>query len=156
MNGTHGDGGEISLSSCEAAEWPSKSRKSNPPSTPSLSGRGVSRAALVAVLLAALSLCARAAAQEPSTEELAWLKAHVIEVKSVNAGTGFDDLRPLKDLIGPARIVALEAALAEAKDAACAECNAHTLDGEQATRWNDLAVRWQDALAGDATKGSAE
>ncbi|HPM23602.1 MAG TPA: hypothetical protein PLP66_06825, partial [Phycisphaerae bacterium] len=107
MNGTHGDGGEISLSSCEAAEWPSKSRKSNPPSTPSLSGRGVSRAALVAVLLAALSLCARAAAQEPSTEELAWLKAHVIEVKSVNAGTGFDDLRPLKDLIGPARIVAL-------------------------------------------------
>jgi len=55
-----------------------------------------------------------------------------------------------------ARIAALEAALAEAKDAACAECNAHTLDGEQATRWNDLAVRWQDALAGDATKGSAE
>lgn len=80
---------------------------SDPPPAPSPRGRGVVLSMLGTVVICSLTFATRALAQEPSADELAWLKAHVIELKSVNAGTGFDDLRPLKDLIGPARIVAL-------------------------------------------------
>ncbi|UCH85071.1 MAG: erythromycin esterase family protein [Candidatus Latescibacterota bacterium] len=37
----------------------------------------------------------------------AWLKASVIPFATANAGSGFDDLQPLKQVIGDARIVAL-------------------------------------------------
>jgi erythromycin esterase len=40
-------------------------------------------------------------------EQLAWLKAAALPFTSDRAGTGLDDLRPLKALIGDARIVAL-------------------------------------------------
>jgi len=49
-----------------------------------------------------------------------------------------------------ARIAALEAALAEAKDVACKWRDHHAEKPDRATYWNDLAARWQDALAGQA------
>jgi erythromycin esterase-like protein len=39
--------------------------------------------------------------------QLAWLKKHVVEVKTVEAGNEFADLRKLKPMIGAARIVSL-------------------------------------------------
>ena len=38
---------------------------------------------------------------------LSWLRQHAIPLKTVEAGCGFDDLQPLKPVIGSARIVAL-------------------------------------------------
>jgi len=43
----------------------------------------------------------------PTPAQLAWLKANAIEIKSVDAGTGFVDLPKLKGAIGDARIVSL-------------------------------------------------
>src|SRR5687768_8995436 len=44
---------------------------------------------------------------EPTPAQVAWLKANAIEVKTVDAGTGFADLQKLKAAIGGARIVSL-------------------------------------------------
>ena len=46
-------------------------------------------------------------ADEPTAVEIAWLKEHVVAVKTAEAGSGFEDLMPLKEMIGDARIVAL-------------------------------------------------
>lgn len=55
-----------------------------------------------------LVACALASAFDgPKPEEIAWLKEHAIPLKTVEPGHGFDDLQPLKKLIGDARIVAL-------------------------------------------------
>lgn len=55
-----------------------------------------------------LVACALASAFDgPKPEEVAWLKEHAIPLKTVQAGSGFDDLQPLHKLIGDARIVAL-------------------------------------------------
>ena len=43
----------------------------------------------------------------PTPAQLAWLKANAIEIKSVDAGTGFVDLQKLKAAVGDARIVSL-------------------------------------------------
>jgi erythromycin esterase-like protein len=43
----------------------------------------------------------------PTPSQLAWLKANAIEIKTVDAGTGFVDLQKLKAAIGDARIVSL-------------------------------------------------
>ncbi|MCG3137286.1 MAG: hypothetical protein HJJLKODD_01129 [Phycisphaerae bacterium] len=45
--------------------------------------------------------------QQPTAEQTAWLKQHAVALKSVQAGQDFDDLQPLKKMIGNARIVAL-------------------------------------------------
>ena len=44
---------------------------------------------------------------EPTPAQIAWLKSNAIEVKTVDAGTGFTDLQKLKAAIGGARIVSL-------------------------------------------------
>src|SRR5262245_22889822 len=44
---------------------------------------------------------------EPTPEQIDWVKDHAIPLVGVEAGHGFDDLDPLADLIGEARIVAL-------------------------------------------------
>jgi len=36
-----------------------------------------------------------------------WIQSHAIPLKTFHAGQGFDDMQPLKDLVGSARIVAL-------------------------------------------------
>ena len=41
------------------------------------------------------------------TPEVAWVKAHAIPLQTVEAGHGSEDLQPLKELVGDARIVAL-------------------------------------------------
>jgi erythromycin esterase-like protein len=46
-------------------------------------------------------------AQEPSGEVVDWLKQNAIRLEGVEAGRGFADLQPLKQLIGDARIVSL-------------------------------------------------
>ena len=38
---------------------------------------------------------------------IAWLRAHAVPLTSVEPGSGFDDLRPLVDVVGDARIVGL-------------------------------------------------
>ncbi len=43
----------------------------------------------------------------PTPDQVAWVKARAIPLKTVEAGNGFGDLEPLKALIGDARIVAL-------------------------------------------------
>src|SRR5436190_12670961 len=43
----------------------------------------------------------------PTPAQLAWLKANAIEIKTVDAGTGFADLQKLKAAVGDARIVSL-------------------------------------------------
>jgi erythromycin esterase len=40
-------------------------------------------------------------------KELAWLKTNCIKIKTVQSDNGFDDLQPLKKMIGSSRIVAL-------------------------------------------------
>lgn len=43
----------------------------------------------------------------PPASVLRWLKQNVIPMKTVEAGNGFDDLLPLKEIVGDARIVSL-------------------------------------------------
>src|SRR5687768_990521 len=59
--------------------------------------------ALLALILAAIP----AAAQEADEAAVAWIKEHAVRLKSVQAGAGFEDLQPLKKIIGDARIVSL-------------------------------------------------
>ena len=40
---------------------------------------------------------------EPTPAQIGWLKANAIEVKTVDAGSGFSDLQRLKAAIGSAR-----------------------------------------------------
>ncbi|MFQ5926835.1 MAG: erythromycin esterase family protein [Terriglobia bacterium] len=61
-----------------------------------------------ACLLALLSLClpgCRPARQE--AEVIEWMRQNAIPLATVEAGHGFDDMQPLKAVIGDARIVAL-------------------------------------------------
>ncbi len=48
-----------------------------------------------------------ASAADPKPDELSWLRHHAIEFKTCEPGGGVEDLMPLKELIGDARIVAL-------------------------------------------------
>jgi erythromycin esterase-like protein len=50
---------------------------------------------------------AAACAGEPKEAEVAWLKAAAIPLETCEAGHGFEDLEPLKDLIGDAHVVSL-------------------------------------------------
>src|SRR5262249_29030886 len=43
----------------------------------------------------------------PPPQAIAWLKRNAVRLESVEAGHGFADMRPLKALVGDARIVAL-------------------------------------------------
>ncbi len=43
----------------------------------------------------------------PAEEQIAWLRAHALPLATAEAGHGFEDLQPLKEIIGGARIVAL-------------------------------------------------
>jgi erythromycin esterase len=40
-------------------------------------------------------------------EVLSWIRSHAIPLRTVEAGNGFEDMQPLKNLVGDARIVAL-------------------------------------------------
>jgi len=42
-----------------------------------------------------------------NSKEIKWLQNHCIEIKTVEAENGFEDLQPLKEMIGNARVVAL-------------------------------------------------
>jgi erythromycin esterase-like protein len=61
----------------------------------------------LALTLVALATTPPALADEPTPEQTAWIKENAIVLKTVEAGNGFDDLMPLKALIGDARIVSL-------------------------------------------------
>src|SRR5437870_4722953 len=73
------------------------------PHVPSSSSR-FARLALLPLLLTPW-LPAHAAGPEP--QQLEWLKTNAIQLNTCEAGNGFDDLQPLKALIGDARIVSL-------------------------------------------------
>ncbi len=60
----------------------------------------------IAAISATLSGAATCFAQ-PNPEQLAWVKAQAIPFATVEAGHGFDDLQPLKTIIGEARVVGL-------------------------------------------------
>jgi len=63
------------------------------------------RVSVFVLTLSAVTALAQVGA--PTESQLAWLKANVVAVKTVEAGTGFEDLRKLKAAIGDARIVSL-------------------------------------------------
>jgi erythromycin esterase len=44
---------------------------------------------------------------KPAKSKIDWLKANLIDVKTVEAGNGFDDLKQLENIIGDAKIVSL-------------------------------------------------
>jgi erythromycin esterase-like protein len=62
---------------------------------------------LCAAALAGAAGCLPALAAEPTPAELEWLRKNAVALKSCEAGSGFDDLQPLKAIIGDARIVSL-------------------------------------------------
>ncbi len=71
----------------------------------------------VHVLVLILFTCITAFAQQPSKQStrqqvsekafVDWTRAHAVPLKTVEAGNGFDDMKPLGDIVGDARIVAL-------------------------------------------------
>ena len=63
------------------------------------------RTALLTILTAVAA--AAPAAGDPDPEALAWLRSHAVAIDTTEPGHGFDDLGPLKAMIGDARIVAL-------------------------------------------------
>ncbi len=67
------------------------------------------RALLKCLLLCvvAMSVASVALAVDSDEPPLDWLRTHAIPLKTVEAGHGFDDMQPLKRMIGDARIVEL-------------------------------------------------
>lgn len=59
---------------------------------------------LLLFLLLILSACAEQSTEEQVSE---WIVEHAHPIKTVQAGSGFDDLMPLKEIVGDARIVSL-------------------------------------------------
>ena len=57
--------------------------------------------------IVAAVICAQVFADEPTEQQLKWIKENAIAFKTVEAENGFEDLAPLKELIGDARIVSL-------------------------------------------------
>src|SRR5271157_263787 len=56
------------------------------------------------LLLLAVIAASRTAAAQPQVD---WMRKNAIPLKTVEAGNGFDDMQPLKKIIGDARIVSL-------------------------------------------------
>ena len=64
--------------------------------------------AVIALAPAWVAVHAVAAGAQQNTESFVrWATAHAVPIRSVEPGTGFDDLRRLQPIIGNARIVAL-------------------------------------------------
>jgi len=58
-------------------------------------------------LAAALVASVVAFGDEPTPAQIGWLKAHAVPFETVEAGSGFEDLMFLKEMIGDARVVGL-------------------------------------------------
>lgn len=54
-----------------------------------------------------LAACWTACADGPKPEELEWIRTNAVALETSEAGNGFEDLEPLKALMGDARIVSL-------------------------------------------------
>lgn len=70
-------------------------------------GRGAVLAARLACYAGLFVVTAAAALAGEPDERVAWLRKHAIPLKTWEAGRGEDDLRPLKAVLGDARIVSL-------------------------------------------------
>ena len=57
--------------------------------------------------IAAAIAAAAPAAGDLDPEALTWLRSHAVALDTTEPGHGFDDLGPLKAMLGDARIVAL-------------------------------------------------
>ena len=64
-------------------------------------------ARVLAPILVALSAGGLAQGGRPTEAQVAWVRAHAVPLKTVEAGNGFEDLQKLKAAIGDARIVSL-------------------------------------------------
>jgi len=67
---------------------------------------------ILATSVAASGVSARPAAdrssdKSASTPQIEWIRANAVPLKTVEAGHGFDDMMPLKKVVGDARVVAL-------------------------------------------------
>jgi hypothetical protein len=62
---------------------------------------------MTALFLSLLGAGPAASAATPKPAELDWLKTNAVLLKTCEGGRGFDDLAPLKSIIGSARIVSL-------------------------------------------------
>lgn len=74
-----------------------------------MSKHSLTAIALLVFVLAAITCASSPAAQEDPNAEAArsWLSKHAIRLKTVEARHGFDDMQPLKKIVGDARIVSL-------------------------------------------------
>ena len=61
----------------------------------------------IATLLLTCCFIQPAVAQTNNQQTVKWIAAHAIRLKTPEAGHGFDDMKPLKKIIGDARIVSL-------------------------------------------------
>jgi erythromycin esterase len=59
------------------------------------------------LLILSLAVGTVACRKASQSEQLDWIKAHAIPLKTCEAGHGFEDLEPLKELVGDAHIVSL-------------------------------------------------
>ena len=64
----------------------------------------INRTSIFLLLLLSLTSCNQKSTEDQVKE---WIVEHAITIKTVQAGSGFDDLEPLKDMVGDARIVSL-------------------------------------------------
>ncbi|MEM1330450.1 MAG: erythromycin esterase family protein [Planctomycetota bacterium] len=64
-------------------------------------------AALGLMLIIAPARASEETPEGPTPEQTAWVREHAIPVRTVEAGNGLNDLAPLAELIGEARVVAL-------------------------------------------------
>ena len=72
--------------------------------------------AVAALVLSALAQPMPAMALVPPPGRTQWIKDHCIPLKTVEAGNGFDDLEPLKQLIGSARGLSFSAMPAHSRN----------------------------------------
>ena len=61
----------------------------------------------VGLLLVMVFWKPREASSVPPDAFIAWAKQHAIPIKTAEAGHGFDDLQPLKQIVGKARVVGM-------------------------------------------------
>lgn len=59
------------------------------------------------VVASCMSLASLSFAREPDPAVVDWIKSSAIPLKSAEAGNGFDDMQPIKRIVGDARVVGL-------------------------------------------------
>jgi len=62
---------------------------------------------LVLAIFLLMSTSTHAQQEESADAFVAWAREHAIPIATIEPGQGFEDLQPLKDIVGSARVVGL-------------------------------------------------